>query len=102
MAQLVKNPPAMQKTQVQYLGWEDPLEKGKATHPSIPAWRILWTVQSTESQRVGHDWLTFISLYKIIIYNIEFVYQNSAMDIRISLCMHASSVMSDSLWTHEL
>ena len=41
MAQLVKNPHAMQKTQVQSLGWEDPLEKGKATHPSIPAWRIL-------------------------------------------------------------
>ena len=37
------------------LGWEDPLEKGKATHSSILAWRIPWTVQSVESQRVGHD-----------------------------------------------
>ena len=43
VAQLVKNPPAMQKTWVQSLGWEDPLEKGKATHSSILAWRIPWT-----------------------------------------------------------
>ena len=40
MAQLVKNLPAMWETWVQYLGWEDPLEKGKATHSSILAWRI--------------------------------------------------------------
>ena len=37
VAQLVKNPPAMRETRVRYLGWEDPLEKGKATHSSIPA-----------------------------------------------------------------
>ena len=43
--QLVKNPPAMLETWVQSLGWEDPLEKGKATHSSILAWRIPWTVQ---------------------------------------------------------
>ena len=42
-AQLVKKPPAMQETQVWSLGWEDPLEKGMATHSSIPAWRIPWT-----------------------------------------------------------
>ena len=40
VAQLVKNPPAMQETWVQSLGWEDPLEKGKVTQSSIPAWRI--------------------------------------------------------------
>ena len=40
VSQLVKNPPAMQETWVQNLGWEDPLEKGKATHSSILAWRI--------------------------------------------------------------
>ena len=39
-----KNLPAMQETWVQSLGWEDPLEKGKATHSSILAWRIPWTV----------------------------------------------------------
>ena len=44
VAQLVKNPPAMQKTPVRYLGWEDPLEKGTATQSSFLAWRILWTV----------------------------------------------------------
>ena len=46
VAQLVKNPPAMRETWVQFLGLEDPLEKGKATHSSILAWRIPWTVQS--------------------------------------------------------
>ena len=44
VAQLVKNPPAMWKTWVRSLGWEDPLEKGKATRSSILAWRIPWTV----------------------------------------------------------
>ena len=43
VAQLVKNLPAMQETWVQSLGWEDPLEKGKATQSSILAWRIPWT-----------------------------------------------------------
>ena len=43
VAQTVKNLPAMQKTWVQSLGWEDPLEKGMATHSSILAWKIPWT-----------------------------------------------------------
>ena len=43
IAQSVKNMPAMQETQVQFLGWEDPLEKEMATHSSIFAWRIPWT-----------------------------------------------------------
>ena len=60
MAQTVKNLPAMQETPVQSLGWEDPLEKGMATHSSILAWRIPWTeeaggLQSIDLQRVGHD-----------------------------------------------
>ena len=55
VAQLVKNPPAMRETWVQSLGWEDPLEKGMATHSSILAWRIPWTVCSVGSQRVGHS-----------------------------------------------
>ena len=50
-AQLVKNPAATWETWVQSLGWEDPLEKGKATHSSILAWRIPWTAQSMGSQR---------------------------------------------------
>ena len=44
MAQMVKNPPAMWETWVQSLVWEDPLEKGNATHSSIVAWRIPWSV----------------------------------------------------------
>ena len=44
MAQLVKNPPAMRETWVRSLGWEDPLEKGKAMHSSILTRRIPWTV----------------------------------------------------------
>ena len=46
VAQLIKNLPAMQKIWVWFLGWEDPLEKGKATHSSILAWKIPWTVYS--------------------------------------------------------
>ena len=44
MAQMVKNLPAMWETWVQSLGWKDPLEKGKATHSSVLAWRVPWTV----------------------------------------------------------
>ena len=63
MAQTVKNPLAMHETQVRFLGQEDPLEKGMATHSSILAWRIPWTeepggLQSTGLQRVGHDLVT--------------------------------------------
>ena len=47
IAQLVKNPPAMQETLVRFLGGEDLLEKGQATHSSVLAWRISWTVWST-------------------------------------------------------
>ena len=61
MPQLEKNLPAMQDTWVRSLGWEDPLEKGKATHSSILAWKIPWTVQSTGFQRAGHDLTTFTS-----------------------------------------
>ena len=60
VAQMVKNPPAMQKTQVQSLGREDALEKEMATHSSTLAWEIPWTeepgrLQSMGLHRVGHD-----------------------------------------------
>ena len=60
VAQMVNNLPAMQETQAQSLGWEDPLEKGMATHSSILAWRIPRTeepggLQSRGSQRLGYD-----------------------------------------------
>ena len=59
VAQMVKNLPALQDTQLRFLGWEDPLEKEMATHSSILAWRIPWTeepgrLQSMGLQRVGH------------------------------------------------
>ena len=63
LAQQVKNLPAMQKTRVWSLGWENPLEEEMATHSSILAWKILWTeepgrLQSMGSQRVEHSWVT--------------------------------------------
>ena len=68
-----KNLPAMQVTQVQSLGWEDPLEKGMATHSCILAWRIPWTeepgrLQSMGSQRVRHDWATntYLTPYSLV------------------------------------
>ena len=69
---MVKNPPEIQETWVSSLGWEDPLEKGMATHYSILAWTIPWTeepdrLQSTGLQRVGQETerlsLLFTSLY---------------------------------------
>ena len=60
VAQVVKNLPAMQETQVQSLSWDDPLEEGIVTHSSVLAWKIPWTeepggLQSMELQRAGHD-----------------------------------------------
>ena len=60
MAQRLKRLPGMRETEVRSLGRKDPLEKGMATHSSTLAWRIPWReepgrLQSTESQRVGHD-----------------------------------------------
>ena len=52
---VVKNLPAVQETWVQSLGWDDPLEKGKATHSSILAWKVPWAVYSPGLQRVRHD-----------------------------------------------
>ena len=57
---MMKNLPVMRETQVRFLDWEDPLEKGIVTHSSIPAWRIPWTEepggrQSMGLQRLIHD-----------------------------------------------
>ena len=69
VTQLVKNPPAIWETRVWFLGWEDFLEKGKATHSSILAWRIPWTVKSMGSQRVRHDWATSTFTYALRLIN---------------------------------
>ena len=63
VAQMVKRLPTMRETQVQSLGWEDPLEKEMAIHSSTLAWKIPWMeecgrLQSMGSQRVGHNWVT--------------------------------------------
>ena len=57
---MVKNLSAVQEVWVRFLGWEEPLEEGMATHSSTLAWRIPWTEelggpQSIGSDRVGHD-----------------------------------------------
>ena len=67
VAQMVKRLSAMQETLVQSLGWEDPLEKEMTAHSSTFAWKIPWKeepggLQSMESQRVGHDGATSLSL----------------------------------------
>ena len=67
VAQTGKRLPKTRETRVRSLGWEDPLEKEMATHSSILAWKIPWTMepgrlQSMGSQRVGHDWVTSLSL----------------------------------------
>ena len=66
VAQKLKRLPPMWETRVRSLGREDPLEKEMVTHSGILAWRIQWTeepgrLQSTGSQRVGHDWVTSLS-----------------------------------------
>ena len=60
VAQMVKNLPAMRKTWVRSLGWEDPVEEGMVTHSSVLAWRFPWTeepggLQYTGLQRAGHN-----------------------------------------------
>ena len=72
VAQMVKHLSTMRGTQVQSLGWEDPLEKEMATHSNTIAWKIPWTeeperLQSMGSQRVRHDWVTSLSLSGTII-----------------------------------
>ena len=75
VAQMVKNLPAMRETWVPFLDWEDPLQKGMATHSSILAWRIPWTEEpgrllSMGSKRVRHntvtDTFTFIDLMYLL------------------------------------
>ena len=68
---MVKKPPAVQKTQVQFLGWKDPLEKGMSTHFSILAWRIPQTekpgrLHPMGSQRVRHDHIKQILIVIVI------------------------------------
>jgi len=70
---VVKNPPAKQETQVQSVGWEDPLEKEIAIYPSILAWKMPWTeepggLQTVALQKFGHDWTTKQQQKKVILH----------------------------------
>ena len=94
-AQLVKDPPAGKETWVRSLGQEDLLKKGKATHASILAWRIPWTVKSMGSQRVAHDRETFTAMKKqeqsmlLPKLKVQFHYSRS-LSLVVLLCLSTS------------
>ena len=78
------------------LGWEDPLEKGMATHASILTWRISWTVQSMGSQRVGHDFhFPFLSF--MAVQYVPVVSSASFGLFFLQACMVFSQAYSDSI-----
>ena len=67
--QTVKNPSAMQETRVRSLGWEGPLEKGKATHSSNLAWRIPWTEEPARLQSMGlQSWTRLSDFFSFILW----------------------------------
>ena len=113
MVQLVKNPPAMWETWVWSLGWGDPLEKGRVTHSSVLAWRIPWTIQSMESQRLGHDTLynrssfihlirtdsnlfIFIAEYYSIVYLYHSFLIHSSVDRHLG-CFHVLAIVNSAV-----
>ena len=86
--------PSMQETRVWFLGQEDPLEKGMATHSSILAWRIPWTekpgrLQSRGSQRVGHDWVTNTLLHSLNVCWYGFRKAKSGQGDSLGDCCHS-------------
>ena len=99
MAQLVKNLLAMREIWVQSLGWEGPLEKEKATHSSILAWRIPWTekpggLQSMGSQRVRHDWVTFTFT---LVYNPKGIHFRRKTETKIDQSLKNLNLTSNNL-----
>ena len=110
VAQRLKRLPPMWETRVRSLGWEDPLEKEMATHSSIVAWRIPWSeepdgLQSTGSQRVGHDWVTLLtSIDRPLLMEMNtWMVTNGQLINQINLlCFKDSSlifdILSTSLW----
>ena len=95
VSEMVKNLLVMQETQVPSLGWADPLEKGMATHSSVPVWRIPWTeepggFQSMGSQRVSHNWVTNIFTFLFSFHTLLpfFVWKEEGkMGIRLYICI---------------
>ena len=78
----------MQETWVWSLGWKDPLEKGKATHSSILAWRIPWTVEFMGLQRVGYDWANF-TFFQPSLKTLSSIWQVYSRYIRIGTAWRA-------------
>ena len=83
VAQIIKNPPGMQETWVGSLGWEDPLKKKKATHSSILAQRIPWTVQSLGSEFI----IKQACLIKLQVYGVFFIFMGDEGNI-LQGCPH--------------
>ena len=87
----------MRETQVWALGWEDPLEKEMAIHSSTVAWKIPWTekpgrLQSMGSQRVGHDWASSLSLWRLKLPSK--VYQSWTSSCRVNtVCLELSLLL---------
>ena len=102
VAQMVKNLPAMQEIGVRSMGWEDPLQKGMATHSIILAWRIPWTEEpgawslagcSPWVQRVGYDWAT--NTHTSVVYICQSQSPNSShpsFPTLMSICLFSMSV----------
>ena len=108
-AQLVKNRPAILETWVLSLGWEDPLEKGLATHSSILSWRIPWTeepgrLQSMGLQKVGRDWTTKTSSILHMVMYVFKCYSFNSSHLSYPHCVHKSvlyvciSIAGDVIW----
>ena len=102
VTQTVKNLPAMQETQVQSLGQEDPLEKGMAAHSSILAWSFPWTeetveLQSVRSQRIRYDWATNTLLFCFNIKEFFCVFLPPLLNIFCFCEVHTISVL---YWSH--
>ena len=104
VAHLVKNPPAKQETWVWSLGWEDPLQKGMATHSSILAWRIPWTggLYSVGLQRVGHNWATnTLKLCQWCAINLILFILSTVFKV-IHVYIHPILLSIPTWWTHTL
>ena len=110
VAQTIKNLSAMWETQVQSLGWDDPLEKGMAIHSSILAWRISWTeepdgLQSMGLQRVRPDWMTnthftfFREDHEVLFYVFFFLNWDNCLWL-LYLLHHDYEVIYPSWWEH--
>ena len=94
VAQLVKNLPAMRETWVQSLGWKDPPEKGKATHSSILAWRIPWTVHGVAKSRTRPSDFHFRFepfILPLFLMNF-FLILTSSPPVLTSVCLHVFTV----------